>query len=116
MKHELSLGRPHRGERKLIISLREKPRSRNMSKIWQAICVAVVGLGLGVAVVGCTKSPGTEDKMKDGKTSTDKMKGDKMEADKMATDKMKGDKMAADKMAADKMKGDKMEADKMEKK
>ncbi len=54
-----------------------------MRKIWQVIFTAVVGLGLGVAVVGCG-SPTTAGK--------DKMGGDKMGGDKMGGDKMGGDK------------------------
>jgi pentapeptide MXKDX repeat protein len=77
-------------------------RSLDMSKIWQVVCVAVVGLSLSLAVVGCTK--------------TDKMEADKMVTEKMATDKMKSDKMEAATMATDKMATDKMKADKMEKK
>jgi pentapeptide MXKDX repeat protein len=65
-----------------------------MHKIWQVIAVAVVGLGCGLAVVGC-----------DSATNAGK---DKMSGDKMAGDKMSGDKMGGGKMGGDKrMEGDK---------
>jgi NADH dehydrogenase len=68
--------------------------------------VAVVGLGLGLAVVGCG-SPTTiaSDKMGSNKMGGDKMGGDKMNGDKMSG-KMEGDKMAG-KMGGDKMEGEK---------
>ena len=69
-------------------------RGLNMRKIWQVIAVAVVGLGLGLAVVGCG-SP-----MSTGK---DKMGGDKMGGGKMSGDKMGGGKMSGEKN----MEGDK---------
>ena len=62
-----------------------------MRKLWQFVVVAVVGLGVGLAIVGCSSS-------KD--TGKDKMGGDKMEdkkGDKMGGDK-KGDRMGGDKM------------------
>ena len=62
-----------------------------MRKIWQVIAVTVVGLGLGLASVGCGSST---------PAGTDKMGGDKMH------DKMSNAKMGSDKMH-DKM-GDKM--------
>ena len=75
-----------------------------MRKFWQVIAVAVVGLGCGLAVVGCDSATNA------GK---DKMSGDKMAGDKMAGDKMAGDKMSGDKMGGGKMTGDKkMEGDK----
>jgi hypothetical protein len=46
-----------------------------MSKIWQVVCMALVGLSLSLAAVGCTKT----DKMDMGKMATDKMKADMME-------------------------------------
>jgi pentapeptide MXKDX repeat protein len=70
----------------------------NMRNIRQVIGVAVVALGLGVAVVGCSSSTTTgKDKMQGDKMGTDKMGGDKMGTDKMGTDKMGGDKMTDDK-------------------
>ena len=51
-----------------------------MRKLWLA--VAVVGLGLGVALVGCSSKD----------TGKEKKNGDKM-GDKMGGDKMGGDKM-----------------------
>ena len=50
-----------------------------MRKIWQVIAVAVVGLGLGLAVVGCGSPMSTgKDKMGGGKMSGEKnMEGDK---------------------------------------
>ena len=60
-----------------------------MRKIWQAIPVAVVGLGLSLAVVGCgSETNAPKDKMGGGKMSGDKMGGDKMSGDKMGGDKM----------------------------
>ena len=59
----------------------------NMVKFRQVIALAVVGLGLGLAVVGCG-SPTT--------TGKDKMQGDKMQGDKMQGDKMQGGKMQSD--------------------
>jgi hypothetical protein len=60
-----------------------------MRKLCQVFAVAVVCLGLGLAVVGCG-SPTTsgKDKMGGGKMSDDKMGGSKMSDDKM----MGGDK------------------------
>ena len=55
-----------------------------MRKIWQVFAVAVVGLGLGFAVVGCGSAT---------TTGKDKMGGDKMGGDKMDKDKMDKDKM-----------------------
>jgi pentapeptide MXKDX repeat protein len=95
--------------------------SFNMRTILQVFVAALVGLSLGLAVVGCTKSAAkNKDKMEGGnmgtmerdKMKTDKMQGGKMEGDKMKTDKMEGDKMEGDKMKKDKMEGDKMEGDK----
>jgi hypothetical protein len=81
-----------------------------MQKILQVAIVAVVGLCLGLAVVGCgPSSPTGKDKMK-GDKMNDKM-GDKMGGDKM-NDKM-GENMKGDKMA-DKM-GDKMQGEKKDK-
>ena len=60
-----------------------------MRKIWQVIAVAVVGLSLGLAVVGCGSST---------TTGKDKMGGDKMSGDKMSGDKMGGDKMDKEKV------------------
>jgi pentapeptide MXKDX repeat protein len=74
-----------------------------MRKIWQVFAIAVVCLGLDMAVAGC--GPATT-------TGKDKVGGDKMSADKMGGDKMSADKMGGDKMSADKMGGDKMSADK----
>ena len=54
-----------------------------MRKIWQPIAVAVVGTGLGLAVVGCGGSHSQ---------GGDKMGGEKMGADKMGDGKMQGDK------------------------
>ena len=65
-----------------------------MRKIWRVITVAVVSLGLGLAVVGCGSATSA------GK---DKMDGDKMSGDKMGGGKMNGDKMGGDKMDKDKM-------------
>ena len=60
-----------------------------MRKIWQVFAVPVVGLGLGLAVVGC--GPATT-------AGKDKMGGDKMSGDKMGGGKMSGDnKMEGDK-------------------
>jgi hypothetical protein len=56
-----------------------------MSKFWQVLAVAVVGLGLTLGLVGCGSTP-----------STGKM-GDKMGTDKMGGDKMSGDKKSGDK-------------------
>ena len=50
-----------------------------MRKIWQVFAVAVVGLGLGFAVVGCGSAT---------TTGKDKMGGDKMGGDKMDKEKM----------------------------
>jgi hypothetical protein len=64
-----------------------------MRKIWQVITVAVLGVGLGLAVVGCGSStPSGKDKMGGDKMSGDKMGGDKMGGDKMKSDKMDGGK------------------------
>jgi hypothetical protein len=63
-----------------------------MRRIWQVIAVAVVGFGLGLAVVGCNPEP---------TAGKDKMGGDKM-GEKMKDDKMKDDKMKDDKMKDDK--------------
>jgi hypothetical protein len=69
-------------------------------KAWQVIAVAVVGLCLGLAIVGCGSStPTGKDKM------GDKMGGDKMDGGKMGGqmdggkmgDKMDGGKMADEK-------------------
>ena len=70
-----------------------------MKKLLQVAAIAVVGLGLTLAAVGCGSSPSSR---------KDKMGGDKMGADKMGGDKMGGDKMKDDKMKDDKMKDDKM--------
>jgi pentapeptide MXKDX repeat protein len=60
-----------------------------MRKIRQVVGVAVVGLAVCVAVVGCGPSTSTgKDKMQGDKMTTDKMSGDKMGGDKMGTDKM----------------------------
>jgi pentapeptide MXKDX repeat protein len=83
-----------------------KHRSLDMRKIWQVLVVAVVGLGLSLAVVGCGSSTPGNDKMQGDKMGGDKMGGGKMGGDKMGGDKMAGDKMAGDKMGGDKMAGD----------
>jgi hypothetical protein len=64
-----------------------------MRKIWQLISVAVVSLGLGLAVVGCGSS-----------TTAGKMGGEKMSGDKMGDEKM-GGKMGGEKMSGEKMDG-----------
>jgi pentapeptide MXKDX repeat protein len=76
-----------------------------MRKIWLGIVGAVVCLGLGLAVVGCSSSTTPDNGMMGG----DKMSGNKMAGDEKAGDKMAGDKVAGDKMAGDKMAGDKMD-------
>jgi pentapeptide MXKDX repeat protein len=64
-----------------------------MRKVWQSVAVAVVGLGVGLALVGCDSStPSTKDKMGGDKMNTGKMSGDKMSGEKMNGDKMSGDK------------------------
>jgi pentapeptide MXKDX repeat protein len=79
-----------------------------MSKIWQLVSVTAVGLGVGLAIVGCGSStPTGKDKMGSDKMNTGKMGGDKMSGDEMSGDKMSGDKMGGDKMSADKMSGNK---------
>ena len=60
-----------------------------MRKVWQLIAVAVVSLGLGLAVGGCgssTKDEKGAGKMDGGKMNSGKMNGDKMDGGKM--DKM----------------------------
>jgi pentapeptide MXKDX repeat protein len=86
-----------------VFSVEDKPRSFDMRKIGLVIAAAVVGLGLSLAIVGCTSST-TESKDKMG---VEKMGGDKMKDDKMKDDTMKDDKMGGDKMKDDKMKDDK---------
>jgi pentapeptide MXKDX repeat protein len=66
-----------------------------MRPVWQVLAVAVLSLGLGVAVTGCTSST---------TPAKDKMGSDKMGGSKMTDDKMGGDKMDGDKMKGDKMK------------
>jgi pentapeptide MXKDX repeat protein len=92
--------------------LGDKQRSLNMGKLLSGITAVVVGLGLSLAIVGCTGSTSTPAK---DKMSSDKMGGDKMKDDKMKDDKMSGDKMKDDKMKDDKMKDDKMKDDKKDK-
>jgi pentapeptide MXKDX repeat protein len=67
-----------------------------MRTFFSLVAAGVVGLGVSLAVVGCSSPTNA---------SKDKMSGDKMGGDKMGA-KMDGDKMAADKMGGDKM-GDK---------
>lgn len=55
-----------------------------MRKVWQVLAVAVVGLGLSLATVGCGSSTAP---------TNDKMGGDKMKDNKMGGDKMRNDKM-----------------------
>ena len=57
-----------------------------MRKVWQLLAVAIVSLGLGLTVAGCSSST---------PTGKDKMGAEK---DKMGADKMGGDKMDKDKM------------------
>jgi hypothetical protein len=58
-----------------------------MRKFWNVIAVAVVCLGLGLAVVGCGSStPAAKDKMGSEKMDGGKM-GDKMGGDKMNSEK-----------------------------
>jgi len=66
-----------------------------MGKLLSGIAAVVMGLGLSLAITGCTGSTPTpaKDKMAGEKMSTDKMGGDKMNTDKMGGDKMKDDKM-----------------------
>ena len=83
-----------------------------MWKVWQLIIVAVVGIGVGLAVVGCDAASSTgKDKM-----GSDKMNDGKMGGDKMGGGKMDGGKMGGDKMDSGKMGGDKMGTGKMDKK
>jgi hypothetical protein len=65
-----------------------------MRKVWSFIAVALVGLSLGLAVVGCGSPSSTgKDKMSAEKMNDNKMKDDKMKDDKMNDNKMKDDKM-----------------------
>jgi hypothetical protein len=87
-----------------------------MSKLRAGIVAIVVGLGLSLAVVGCSSSSGnSSDKMNAAKMGS-KMSGDnKMNADKMSGEgKMSPGKMG-DKMSGEnKISGDsKMTTDKM---
>jgi hypothetical protein len=60
-----------------------------MRRIWMIVSTAVVGLGIGLALMGCGSStPTGKDKM-----GGEKMGGEKMNGGKMGGDKMKGDKM-----------------------
>jgi hypothetical protein len=86
-----------------------------MSKLRAAIVAIVVGLGLSLAVVGCSSSSGNSgDKMGNKMSGDNKMNADKIEGvGKMSSGKM-GDKMSGEnkmsgdsKMAADKMSGEK---------
>jgi pentapeptide MXKDX repeat protein len=70
-----------------------------MSKLVSGIATLVVGLGVSLALVGCSGSSATPTK--------DKMAGEKMGSDKMGGDKMSTDKMGGDKMGGDKMKDNK---------
>jgi hypothetical protein len=54
-----------------------------MRKFVLLIALAIVGLCVGLAVVGCGSTPGA---------AKDKMQGDHTGADKMGGDKMGGDK------------------------
>jgi pentapeptide MXKDX repeat protein len=65
-----------------------------MRTVWQVMAAVVVGVGLSVAIAGCSSSTApTKDKMTGDKMGGDKMSGDKMHGDKMGGDKMKDDKM-----------------------
>jgi hypothetical protein len=86
-----------------------------MRKIRQVIGVAVVSLGLGLAVVGCDSSTTSGKANMVGEKMGDKMGGEKMDVEKMHNDKMGGDKMGAGKMGGDKMHVDKMQSDRTEK-
>src|SRR5262245_15082958 len=91
----------------------EKYWSFTMRKILLGVSAAVVCLGLGLAIIGCTPTTTTgPDKMGGDKMGGDKMGGDKMSGDKMSGDKMSGGKMGGDKMSGDKMSGDKLSGDK----
>ena len=74
-----------------------------MRKIWLGIVGAVFCLGLGLTVVGCSKSASadknkmtdnkmTENKMTDNKTTDNKRTDNKTTDNKMADNKMTGDK------------------------
>jgi hypothetical protein len=67
-----------------------------MRKVWQLIAVAVVSLGLGLAIGGCTSS--TKDEGGAGKMDGGKMDGGKMDGGKMGESKMDGGKMGESKM------------------
>jgi hypothetical protein len=78
-----------------------------MTKLRAGIVAIVVGLGLSLAIVGCSSSSAnSSDKMNDDKMGS-KMSGDnRMNADKMSEGKMNADKMG-DKMSGEnKMSGD----------
>jgi pentapeptide MXKDX repeat protein len=75
-----------------------------MRKVLQVIVLAVGGLGLGLATVGCNSST---------TNGNDKMHGDKMGSAKMGDDKMAEDKMGGEKMNSGTMSGDKMGGQKM---
>jgi hypothetical protein len=67
-----------------------------MRKVWHLIAVAVVSLGLGLAVGGCGLSSNDEGgtaKMDGGKMDGGKMDGGKMDGGKMDGGKMDGGKM-----------------------
>jgi hypothetical protein len=67
-----------------------------MRKVWQLLVVAVVSLGLGLAIGGCTsstKDEGGAGKMDGGKMDDNKMDGGKMDGGKMGDTKMDGGKM-----------------------
>jgi len=86
-----------------------------MSKLRAGIVAIIVGLGLSLAVVGCSSSSGnSSDKMGSKMSGDNKMSADKMSSEgKMSPGKM-GDKMSGEnkmsgdnKMATDKMSGQK---------
>jgi pentapeptide MXKDX repeat protein len=79
-------------------------RSFNVKKFLSVIAAVIVGLGVSLALVGCSGSSATPTK--------DKMGGEKMSTDKMSTDKMGADKMSTEKMGGDKMKDDKIKDNK----
>jgi hypothetical protein len=64
-----------------------------MRKLWQGIVAGVVGLGLGLAIVGCGSATTGKDKM--GDKMGGKMEGEKK--DNMGGDKMDGEKMGGEK-------------------
>jgi hypothetical protein len=87
-----------------------------MRKLRTAIVAVVVGLGLSVAVVGCSNSSGNPgDKMKADKMGSTMSGDNKMTADKMeGSGKMSPGKMGDTMSGENKMSGDsKMAADKM---